>query len=641
MQRRLSLRDRLRYAFDNSLARGPIALIGWLALISLMAIVLAAALIHFARITQDGGETLSFFEAFWESLVRTLDSGTFGGDTGWSFRLVMLAVTLAGVFFVSALIGIVNNGLDSRMAQLRKGHSIVLENNHTLILGWSPKIFTIVSELVIANANQQKPRVVILAEKDVVEMKDEIAAHVGDTGKTRVIYRTGSPLELSHLEIVNPHTARSIIILAPESADPDSEVIKTILALTNHPRRQAERYHIVAELVDIRNLAVAQLAGTDEVKFVIGSDVIARLVVQTARQSGLSMVYTELLDFSGDEIYFQVEPQLVGRKFGEALFAYEDSTVIGLRYHAGGVQLNPPMDTIVQPGDQLVAISEDDDTVRVSGKVTAWPELEQQLNIDLTAIGAPHPIEAVPERTLLLGWNSQGPLIVDELDRYVSDGSSLVVVADVPELPVILERECGAAHSQTVTCRVADTTDRRVLDGLELSTYQQVIILCYSDTLDQQQADARTLITLLHLRDIKEKHGYRFRIVSELLDVRNRQLAEVAHADDFIVSNRLISLMLTQISENPELKAVFTDLFAPEGSEIYLKPAREYVASERTINFYTIVEAARRRGEVAIGYRRASLASDASRAYGIVVNPDKSVPVTFEANDFIVVLAER
>ena len=62
-----------------------------------------------------------------------------------------------------------------------------------------------------------------------------------------------------------------------------------------------------------------------------------------------------------------------------------------------------------------------------------------------------------------------------------------------------------------------------------------------------------------------------------MLDVRNRELAEVTRADDFIVSDQLISLMLTQISENRELDAVFADLFDPDGSEIYLKPAGDYV----------------------------------------------------------------
>src|SRR5215218_7378121 len=91
---------------------------------------------------------------------------------------------------------------------------------------------------------------------------------------------------------------------------------------------------------------------------------------------------------------------------------------------------------------------------------------------------------------------------------------------------------------------------------------------------------------------------------------RERELAEVAQADDFIVSNKLTCLMLSQISENPGLNAVFTDLSDPEGSEIYLKPAGDYVQPGRAVSFYTVAAAARRRGEVAIGYRLAAHATD-------------------------------
>ncbi|MCX6551804.1 MAG: potassium transporter TrkA, partial [Acidobacteria bacterium] len=73
---------------------------------------------------------------------------------------------------------------------------------------------------------------------------------------------------------------------------------------------------------------------------------------------------------------------------------------------------------------------------------------------------------------------------------------------------------------------------------------------------------------------------------------------------------------------------------------IYLKPAQDYVTTGVPMNFYTVVESARRKSQVAIGYRLAAHAGDASRAYGVVVNPDKSVAVTFGPDDRIVVLAE-
>ena len=105
------------------------------------------------------------------------------------------------------------------------------------------------------------------------------------------------------------------------------------------------------------------------------------------------------------------------------------------------------------------------------------------------------------------------------------------------------------------------------------------MIVLTEEALDAQRADARTLVTLLHLRDIADQRGAAFSIVSEMIDERNRQLAEVTRVDDVIVSDKIISLMLTQISETRELAQVFDELFAAEGSEIYLRPAADYVAA--------------------------------------------------------------
>ena len=120
-----TLGARLRYEFDKTMAAGPIALIGWLAVVSLLIIIIAGALLAVTGITPEGGSPLSFIEAFWESLMRTLNSGTMGGDVGWAFRIVMLMVTLGGIFIVSALIGVLSAGVDSKLDELRKGRSRV------------------------------------------------------------------------------------------------------------------------------------------------------------------------------------------------------------------------------------------------------------------------------------------------------------------------------------------------------------------------------------------------------------------------------------------------------------------------------------------------------------------------------------
>ena len=251
-----TLKECWNYWFDNYMSRGTLALIGGLAIISLVIILVVAAIVSVGgpALGPDGTEGLSFIEAAWEGMMRTLDAGTMGGDSGWGFRLAMFAVTIGGVFVISTLIGVLTAGVEGKIEELRKGRSRVLESNHTVILGWSPQIFTIIPEIVTANENQPKGVIAILADKDKVEMEEEIRERVGATGKTRVICRSGAPIDPTELEIISPHTARSVIILPPEEGDADSYVIKTALALTNNPKRRAEPYNIVTQIKEPRNI---------------------------------------------------------------------------------------------------------------------------------------------------------------------------------------------------------------------------------------------------------------------------------------------------------------------------------------------------------------------------------------------------
>jgi ion channel POLLUX/CASTOR len=631
--RRPTFNQKFQYWFDNYMSRGPIAMIGGLAIISLVVILIAAAIIRIAGIATDGDTVPSFGEAAWISLMRAMDAGNVSGDSDISLRFVTFIVTLSGIFILSTLIGILSNGLQERIEQLRKGRSLVLENDHTLILGWTPQVFTVVSELIAANESRKSGAVVvILASEDKVAMEDAIKERISDTKNTRIICRSGSPMDMTDLEIASPHTARSIIVLS-EGADPDTHVIKSVLAITNNPNRRDKPYHIVTQIRDPQNLDVLKLlSDKDIVQPILTTDLIARVVAQTSRQSGLSIVYTELMNFGGDEIYFKQEPNLSGKTYGEALLAYESSTVMGIRRADGSILMSPVMDTRIEPGDSIFAIAEDDDKIHLSN-LSRLP-LEENL-IQRSGNGS----KPKPERTLILGWNRSGSIISRELDNYVAKGSELLIVSEVDGLEGQIQSEVGKLKNQKLKVMEGNIRDRALLDELGVTEYDHVIVLAYSH-MDVQEADAITLVTILHLRDIAEKDETPFSIISEMLDLRNRELAEAAKVDDFIVSEHLISLMLAQLSENAELMGVFTDLFDPEGAEVYLKPIGNYVALDQPVNFYTVVEAAKQRGETAIGYRIMSESHTAEKSYGVHTNPKKSEKFIFKPEDKLIVISE-
>jgi voltage-gated potassium channel Kch len=621
MARKAQLRRKLRYWFDNTMSRGTVSLIGWLAVVSVVLVVVVAAALTVVSSSAEANPFLLLWQTFVSAFSLSVPD-----DRPWAELAVWFVLALGGIFVVSALVGLLTSGLNRKLEQLRKGRSIVVERDHTVVLGWSDQVYTVVSELVEANRSRRRgAAIAILADLDKVVMEDRLRHRLGPTANTRLICRTGNPLDLSDLEMVSPNAARSIIVLAPQNSsaeDADSYVLKTLLAINKGPAFRGRQHHVIASVRDGRNRAVARLAGGDAV-VIDADDISARLVVQTARQSKLSVIYHDLLDFGGDEFYIVPEPGLVGRPFWQTQLAYRQVCPVGLFHGNGRTTLNPPMHEVVGPDDRLVVLAQDDSAIRLANRGFAVEE-----SAIVHSVRGP----AAPEHTLILGWNGRAAKIVEQLDVYVATGSTVDVVTDRSDVDLSVSALAPRLRRVTMRVKDGDTRDRNTLESLDIAGYENIIMLS-DDRLDPLAADSRVLVTLLHLRDMLAKRGLTGSIVSEMRDDRDRALAQLTRADDFVVSEQLVSLLMTQVSENRHLESVFTDLFDSDGAEIYVRPASYYLRPLPGLTFATVVAAALRRNEVAIGYRVA----EPGDGHGVVLNPDKTLVMPMI--DRVIVLA--
>lgn len=626
-----SLRARWHYRSDALFAKGTAPLIAWLGLVTLALILAAGFVISLFGIAVNGNRPSGFLENTWMSLLRTMDPGTMGGDQGWGWRGIALVVTIGGILIVSILIGLVTSGIENRLAELRKGRSRVIERDHVVILGWSPKIFPVISELAIANENQKHGRIVILAARDKSEMEDELDAQLGDLGPTRVICRTGHPSTIGDLDLVAVDAAKSVIVLAPEGtgALSDAMVIRSVLALLQTP--SGRDVPVIAELADSRNARALQAATGGRVRTLVSSEIVARVTAQVCREPGASAVYQELLDFDGDELYFESVPELVGQSFGAALNAFEDASIVGLRHADGSVDLVPLMTTTIEPGCDVLAIAGDDDRVLFSGFRDANPRP--------TGNGAALPSRP-PARILVLGWNHFGPFVLGELDGNVPADSKVCIAVHPDRAEANTASKVGTLPNTAVSVELADVTEPGVLGRLlDAEAWDHVILLCYRENCEADEADAHALMTLLALRqelsarEARDGAAATPSVVAELRDVRDVALAGITRPDDLIVSERLTSLVIAQLAQSPELETVFRELFSAGGPQVRLQPASEYAPIDEPCVYADVVAAGRDRGEVVIGYRRNS-ANGAP-----VVNPAKQTALNLRAVDEVIVIA--
>ena len=621
--RRDSLRAKIRYSFDSGLSRGPLVVIGWLGLLTLAVIVVTAMLVTFAGLVGVNGDRqrLGVGESLWQSMLRVVDAGTFAGDTHWPTRIVGLAITVAGIFLAGSLIGLIANLVDQKVEQLRKGRSDVLEERHTLILGWSPRVPVMVSELVLANESERRAVVVVLADADKTEMEDTLRDQIGDFKTTKLVCRSGNPNLPADLEIVNVAGARSIVVVG----ESDASVVKTLLAVRSIDPN-FENAHVVAEVQSTEaEQSVRALFG--ERVLTVNSDlVVAELTAQACRQRGLAAVFRELLSFDGAEVYFASFPELAGHTYADAQMAFEHSAVIGRLSADGRVELNPPSTSILNATDELIAVTEDDSTFLMTG-------LRPADSAAHVPPGTAEDLPAAPVRLLLVGWSELGPRVVAELDEFVRPGTTIEIVAD-PEL-IDVEAIAGSLNPHNASVEVH--ADGRGPEGLALLAlerrFEEVIVLGYRHHLTIEEADARTLLTLMAFDQVVERNKLDdIRVVAELLDQRHTPLALATGVDDFVVSDELTSLLIAQLSERHELAQVFGDLFQPQGCILELRPARLYdLTTEAT--FEDVVRAASRHDHSALGFQRAA-------GGDVTLNPTKSGPVGLSPDDLVLVVRQ-
>jgi voltage-gated potassium channel Kch len=614
--------SQLRYRFDLALSRGTSVVIAWLAVLTLIIILLAALVLTIFRLKGINGEAnhAGLIENYWLSMTRVLDAGTFTGDKSWPTRATTLLVTLSGIFIAGSLIGLIANSVDQKVNELQRGRSPVQENDHTIILGWSPRVPSIVSELILANESRKKAAVVILADVDKTEIEEKLRESIDDFKTTRLVARRGEPWVASDLTMVNISKARSVIVVSDGT---DTNSIKTLLAIRSLQNSLSNKLPVIAEISDRAIAASLKNLLGDNVVTVSSDETVAELTAQACRQRGLSAVFRELLDFDGDELYFAPFQQFVGQTYQSVLMSFEKCTVFGVMHQGSHVELNPSSDYVIVDGDEILALVEDDSLfIPASSPITG--------NI---LVGTPTAKNNQPRRIVIAGWSDLGPRVLAELDEFLDSRTTIELLID-PTLVNVAELR-NQLSTSNVTLEVSELSGGPEIVAARAAekSFHEVIVLGYRNAMSETDADARTLLTLIAFNQVRQGDDVGpVRIVAELLDQRNTSLADSTGVDDFVVSDELTSLMLAQLSERAELSLVFDDLFDHSRCSIELQSVSIFGA-ENAQTFADVVMSASAVGKTAIGYRVTSTGQ-------VVTNPAKSAQLSLKASDEIIVIAD-
>lgn len=673
--------EKFFYWFDNFFATNPMAKVYLLCVVNVVFMIIFGVCFHITG--SQGGD---WAENFWMGFTFAADmaeddhGGPFPYWKQWLFRVLNFTFSFGGAFVFGLVINFLSSWIDDRVAGLREGKSKVLEQDHTLVLGWNDRLLALLTEICEANRSEGGLPIVVLADRDKVEMDDFLmdALSADDRKGSKIVTRKGDPIESSKLVKVSVEHARSIIVLS-EGEDPDeadAQSVRRILALTAGLDALGKRIktHVVLEIQDIDNAEVAMLGVTtgvpeDVVVPVISHDIIGKLMIQCAREIGLSACFQALMTFEGSECYFSewnsgcghVDDGMTGKRFGDVLYRFKDAAVIGVRFAnpespevlkynptARPVMLNPHNDYVMQYNDRILVIAEDNDTYQ-------FGKSNNPIKTPVPPFELP---PAEPEKFLLAGWRRDMDDIVRELDNWVPKGSHLTLFNRHPpalqfkklaqgglELPgddsqnffktasvmrniITVELVQGDVTSGKAIERLGpkkrddDHDDRLPGSRMRIEEYDSVLTLCMDIAYQNgMSADSRVMVSMLVTRYIQTRRGQSKKtLVAEIRDPRTQDLMSFTNCTDSVVGNRIVAMILAQISEDRDNGYVMEDLFSEEGMEMHVKDIRLFVAPDEFLNWWELVDRCTQRNMLPIGWIRKN--GDDNTDWTVDLNPE-------------------
>ncbi len=602
-------KERFSYWFDNKMSGGSLSLIKLLAVVSLAIVVVIAVLVSLFGQSEDG-----FLSALWNSLATVINAWMpFSEDGGPGYLIFMAIASIVGLLVTSILIGIIAAAIEEKVNDLKRGTSRVLEEGHTVVLGFYPGEYTLLRQLVLA-AGDEPCCIVVAGSGEREEMEQYIRDNVETPKNVRILYRTADIFDPTALERCAVADCRSVIV----SPTDDYTTVKALLAVSALADR-ADRGDIRVNAVVSRAEYVfpPSIAQRHNVVTVQTDRTIAKLIAHSCTQPGLADTFREMFHFEGAELYDGIVAGAAGQRFCDLVLRMDGGVPVGL-LRGGESLLSPAAETVVEEGDKVLFFAEDADSVRLTeGAAQPAPQTVAEGGEENARSGA----------IAIIGGSEELPTILRELPENISK----VILAG------------RASEYKDEAMRIADERgdfavsffDEDVLhgDGLETLAGRAAHIVLLSDReKDDDAADMESIFLLLNLRDIRARRGLRYNITAEMRREANHDLLITDDDTDFVVASDMSSLILAQIAEDPDLFVVFEELLSNEGSELYLKKAGPLSCAGRHTTA-ELRQLALARGYILLGWRGAGGPS--------VYDPPLGETIELKEDDSLIVIGQE
>ncbi|OQR93691.1 ion channel [Thraustotheca clavata] len=536
----------------------------------------------------------TYGNAVWKVWLYMADTGTQNLDVYWTERFVALFLAMLGFMYFAVVVGFVVDAIREKMEVLKDGRSQVVELNHTLMLGWSDKSISFLSE--VCNANESEG--------------GDADANKSDSNLLRVVLTLRSLRELSG--------------------------------------------HIVVDVCDGDNESLLKIVGGDVVETVVSHDIMGEMIVMCGQSPGLAKVFSALLGFGGNEFYIAKWPTCTGVAFGDLPERFQDAIPIGIQDVNGKVWIKPEKNRVMQADEGILVLAEDNDTYKAEDPVQidmGKPvPLESQKSASQTILIAGWRRDIRNMLRLIDNISKPGSVVVlmNEVSiakreaTFVDEGFSVSTL-----LNIRVEHKVGnpavRRHLNSLDLTIFDAVmvvadiDREINILDSDSHVLATVLTIRSCEAEQAERKAQKWVTKAIMEGIHAKVPHRqVSCIAEILDSRTQKTIECNHdvglSSDYIQSNQLISQIIAMVSENRLVKGILDELLGARGASFDVVPSKRYCRRGECLSFFQVVKRAQYvADEIVCGYQRHS-SMDAA-----ILNPQKkSLPQEWDEFDFIV-----
>lgn len=577
--------------------------------------------------------------AIWWAFLRLTDPGYLGDDQGYKLRTLSTILTVLGyVLFMGSLVAIMAQGLNRFMSRLEAGLTPIREKNHIVILGLTRRTPLILRELLVSKDRvlrflkrfkKSNLKIVILSENINSKVLHELKAEVGPLwDETKVILRSGNPLEVEHLNRVDFMRSASIIYpssdLKEERAYFDANAFKFIQICNTQKNENLKKSPlIVTEMINDDRLKLVPEVSRNKVQALPLSTIISRLIVQNIKYEFLSFVYNDLLTHGqGNEVYIRPSQDLAGKEVKDIRLNFSNAVFIGLIQNSE-VILNPSLNTVIQEQDKCIFIAQKYDDgfeYGLNGVIEHGFELTKKLTKTKSLNF---------KKILIFGWSDKVHNILEELNSLSHQKTSVDVVSILPlvDRQKTLQLVNTELKNLELNHLEMDYTSSGFYKKLDLSIYDHFVFVANDWMKTDEQSDARTwlgFLQLTHHKDYKNQP-----VIVEVMSSESEGL--FSHTSTEVINSPILAAhMITHVALRPELNGVFDELFGPEGAEIIVEPINSFT-NETNLYFYDLQKMAYESGLIALGYFDAETGKS-------LLNPSKKQPITVTNELYVVLL---